>query len=195
MAVTWMHCQERHYETGRQTHMCQDANSRLLSREVDGSARIRHGQELSTYSRFRRMQNASYRGRWASNKLNSKNQKAGPGRWTMKVEEGVWARGGFTLSWMRSNLQSTFPRSRRDPSNVFQWLYILIQFEKLVWIFLFLLLKRPSISKLCVEPHQICLHVYLGTRLKIQISRKRVAPLLQIRGFYTPLLTIIRDET
>lgn len=61
--------------------------------------------------------------------------------------------------------------------------------------FLFLLLKRPSISKLCVEPHQICLHVYLGTRLKIQISRKRVAPLLQIRGFYTPLLTIIRDET
>lgn len=61
MAVTWMHCQERHYETGRQTHMCQDANSRLLSREVDGSARTRHGQELSTYSRFRRMQYAKVR--------------------------------------------------------------------------------------------------------------------------------------
>lgn len=47
-----MYLQESHHETGRKTHICQDVSDRLSCHKESGGPR--HGQELGTYSRFRR---------------------------------------------------------------------------------------------------------------------------------------------
>lgn len=53
MGLTWMHHHESHCETGREVHACQNVSGRLSCHQE--SRERRHGQELGTYSRSRRM--------------------------------------------------------------------------------------------------------------------------------------------